>query len=280
MAYNLIVLYLISYSLMKLTLIITTYNWPKALFLVLESVKNQTLVPDEIIIADDGSSSETKTSINEFISNNDLNLIHIWQKDIGFRVARSRNNALKNSTGDYIVLIDGDVVLHKNFIQDHLVNSEFGYFVQGSRVLINEVESKKILSGKNMSFNFFSSGIKNRKNSIRSKLLSTLFSNKKNHIQGIKSCNLAFFREDCMNVNGFNNDFKGWGREDSEFVVRLINNGLKRKNLRFNAIQFHLWHNENNRQMLNKNNLLLEKAINDSLVRCDNGIDRVNDYES
>jgi glycosyltransferase involved in cell wall biosynthesis len=280
MAYNLIVLYLISYSLMKLTLIITTYNWPKALFLVLESVKNQTLVPDEIIIADDGSSSETKTSINDFISNNDLNLIHIWQKDNGFRVARSRNNALKNSTGDYIILIDGDVVLHKNFIQDHLVNSEFGYFVQGSRVLINDVESKKILSGKNMSFHFFSPGIKNRKNSIRSKLLSTLFSNKKNHIQGIKSCNLAFFREDCMNVNGFNNDFKGWGREDSEFVVRLINNGLKRKNLRFNAIQFHLWHNENNRQMLNKNNLLLEKAINDSLVRCDNGIDRVNDYES
>jgi glycosyltransferase involved in cell wall biosynthesis len=280
MAYNLIVLYLISYWLMKLTLIITTYNWPKALFLVLESVKNQTLVPDEIIIADDGSSSETKKSITEFISNNDLNLIHIWQKDIGFRAARSRNNALKNSTGDYIILIDGDMVLHKNFIQDHSTNSEFGYFVQGSRVLINEIESKKILSRKKISFNFFSSGLKNRKNSIRSKLLSKLFSNKKNNLRGIKSCNLAFFRQDCMNINGFNNDFEGWGREDSEFVVRLINSGLKRKNLRFNAIQFHIWHNENNREMLYKNNLILEKTINNSLVRCKNGIDKVNDYES
>jgi glycosyltransferase involved in cell wall biosynthesis len=265
---------------MKLTLIITTYNWPKALFLVLESVKNQTLVPDEIIIADDGSSSETKKSITEFISNNDLNLIHIWQKDIGFRAARSRNNALKNSTGDYIILIDGDMVLHKNFIQDHSTNSEFGYFVQGSRVLINEIESKKILSRKKISFNFFSSGLKNRKNSIRSKLLSKLFSNKKNNLRGIKSCNLAFFRQDCMNINGFNNDFEGWGREDSEFVVRLINSGLKRKNLRFNAIQFHIWHNENNREMLYKNNLILEKTINNSLVRCKNGIDKVNDYES
>ena len=83
-----------------------------------------------------------------------------------------------------------------------------------------------------------------------------------------------------MNINGFNNEFEGWGREDSEFVVRLMNSGVKRKNLRFNAIQYHLWHNENSRDMLNENNYILEDTINNSLIRCKNGINMVNDYES
>ena len=91
---------------------------------------------------------------------------------------------------------------------------------------------------------------------------------------------MAFFRKDCININGFNNEFEGWGREDSEFVVRLLNSGIKRKNLRFSAIQYHLWHNENSRNMLQKNNNILDETINNSLVRCKNGISMVNDYES
>ena len=265
---------------MKLTLIITTYNWPESLFLVFESIKRQTVHPDEVIIADDGSTKKTRDLINNFKKYSNLKIIHSWQEDIGFRAARSRNIAISKSSGDYIILIDGDMILHAKFVEDHIAHSEFGYFVQGSRTLLSEKQTKEALAKKIINFSFFSNELKNRKNSIHSKLLSLIFSNKKNHLRSIKSCNLAFYAKGCLNINGFNNELEGWGREDSEFVVRLINSGIKRKSIRFCAIQYHLWHNENNRGSLNRNDSILEVAINNEMKWCKNGINSIKNDES
>jgi glycosyltransferase involved in cell wall biosynthesis len=259
---------------MKLTLIITTYNWPESLLLVMESVEHQSILPYEIIIADDGSTEKTKDLINNFNKKSKLNVFHSWQDDIGFRASRSRNKAISKAAGEYIVLIDGDTILHTDFIKDHISNAEFGFFVQGSRALLSEEKTKKILFNKVIKFSFFSFGLMNRKNSIHSKLLSEIFVNKKNNLRGIKSCNMAFYKNDCLNINGFNNDFEGWGREDSEFVVRLFNSGIVRKNIRFNAIQFHLWHFENSRALLKKNDVILNSSINSNSKWCNNGIDK------
>ena len=265
---------------MRLSLIITTYNWPDSLVLTLKSIENQTISPDEIIIADDGSTYETQEVIDKFQKDSELNIIHSWQEDMGFRAAKSRNKAIVKSTGDYIILIDGDMILHHKFIQDHISQAQSGYFIQGSRVLLSEEETKRTLVEKKIKFSFFSVGLKNRKNGIYSKFLSKIFSNKKSYLRGIKSCNMAFYRQDCFNINGFNNEFKGWGREDSEFAVRLLNSGIKRKNIRFNAIQFHLWHKENNKISLDKNNLILQNAINNRIHWCENGINLVESNES
>ena len=259
---------------MHLTLIITTYNWPDALVLVLKSIESQTITPDEVIVADDGSTAETKAVVSKFQEDSNLNIIHSWQKDKGFRAAKSRNKAIVKSSGDYIILVDGDVILHRKFIQDHINNAQANYFVQGSRVLLTEDETNKILDSKRISFSFFSSGLKNRKNAIHSNLMSKFFSTKKNYIHGIKTCNMGFYKQDCININGFNNDFEGWGREDSEFIVRLLNSGINRKNVHFNAIQFHLWHKDNSRESLERNNLILKEAINNRIKWCDNGINR------
>jgi predicted glycosyltransferase involved in capsule biosynthesis len=91
---------------------------------------------------------------------------------------------------------------------------------------------------------------------------------------------MAFYKNDCLNINGFNNDFEGWGREDSEFVVRLINNGVMRKNIHFNAIQFHLWHKENSRKSLEKNDEMLNDSIINRISWCENGINLMNKNES
>ena len=259
---------------MRLTLIITTYNWPDSLVLVLKSIEGQTIIPDEVIIADDGSSAETKAVISKYQKDSDLNIIHSWQEDKGFRVAESRNKAIVKSRSDYIILVDGDMILHHKFIQDHIKNAQANYFVQGSRVLLTKVKSKKILDIRKIDFSFFSSGLKNRKNAIRSNLLSKIFSSKKNYLKGIKSCNIAFFKDDCIKVNGFNEDFIGWGREDSEFVVRLLNSGINRKTLRFNAVQYHLWHPQNKQESLRTNNLLLKLAIENNIKYCESGINR------
>ena len=260
---------------MKLTLIITTYNWPESLFLVLQSIKRQTVLPFEVIIADDGSTDITKKLIYKWNKNSSINIIHSWQEDLGFRAARSRNKAILKSSGDYIVLIDGDMILHPKFIQDHIEIAERGFFVQGSRVLLSENLTKKTLSENIYNFSFFSFGIKNRKNALHSKLFYKLFSRKINNLSAIRSCNMGFYLKDCININGFDNNFEGWGREDSEFAVRMMNAGINRKNVRFAAIHFHLWHNENSRLALKHNDDILQNSINNNIKWCQNGINSI-----
>ena len=103
---------------MKCSLIISTYNWPEALDLVLKSVLRQTTMPSKVIIADDGSKAETRLLVEEYKKIFSVPLIHVWQEDNGFRLATIRNKAISNSNFTYIIQIDGDVILNKNFIKD------------------------------------------------------------------------------------------------------------------------------------------------------------------
>jgi len=256
---------------MRVSLIITTYNRPDALNLVLKSVNSQSKQPDEIIIADDGSGNTTKSCIEDFKKKSSLKVIHSWQEDRGFRVARSRNKAIAKTNFEYIILIDGDVMLHKKFIEDHLKHAQSGFFVQGTRVLLSQ-NTSKILISKKKNLSFFLTGLKNRKNAIYSTVLSKIFLKNKNSLHNIKTCNFAFFKADCLKVNGFNNEIEGWGREDSEFVARMMNRGVCRKNVRFNMIQFHLWHPLSSRATLKKNDLILKETINNKINWCENGI--------
>jgi glycosyltransferase involved in cell wall biosynthesis len=257
---------------MQISLIVTTYNRPDALLLVLKSVENQVMKPLELIIADDGSDHRTKKIIDLFKAKSYLNIIHSFQNDHGFRAARSRNKAIAKAKGDYIILVDGDMILQSKFVQDHFRNAKPGFFIQGSRVLVSELHTKKTINDRKVSLNFFSQGIKNRKNAIHSNILAKFFSVKGNYLRGIKTCNFSFYRKDCILVNGFNNDFEGWGREDSDFALRLMNTGIKRNTLRFNAIQYHLWHEEASRSSISFNSNLLQKVINENTIYCDNGI--------
>jgi glycosyltransferase involved in cell wall biosynthesis len=259
---------------MRVSLIVTTYNRPEALLLVLESIRKQSIQPSEVIIADDGSEDTTKSLIDEFRKSTKLKIIHSYQEDLGFRVSESRNRAISIASSEYVVLIDGDMILHSEFIHDHVINVQHGYFIQGSRVLLSPNKTEKIIKTKEIAFHFLSYGIKNRFNAIHSNLLSKLFSNRRNYLKSIRTCNMSFFRQDCIDVNGFNNEFKGWGREDSEFVVRLFNKGINRKTLKFSAIQYHLWHDEVNRKSLLKNDLLLQKVVDDNLDWCELGINK------
>jgi len=259
---------------MRVSLIITTYNRPEVLSLIFKSIEDQTICPDEIIIADDGSGNSTKECVEDFQRSSSISIIHSWQEDRGFRAAKSRNKAIAKSNYEYIILIDGDVILHEKFIENHLKHAEKNFFVQGQRVLVNESITKKIINNQYKNLFLFSRGLKNRKNAIYSAFLSKIFLTRKNVLNGIKTCNLAFYKSDCINVNGFNNEIEGWGREDSEFVARLFNNNVCRKNIHFNMIQFHLWHQDSSREVLQKNNIILQKAIESKLNWCDNGINQ------
>ena len=258
---------------MKVSLILTTYNWPEALELSLLSVFKQSRFPDEIIIADDGSTNETKKLIEKLQTKSPVPLIHSWQKDNGFRLARSRNLAIVKSTSPYIIIADGDMILHPYFIEDHLRCMEQGAFLQGSRVILDRAYSSSLLQEIDTRINIFSNHVTNTLNGIYLPHLSKFIchKNRRSH-KGIRGCNFSFFKEDIIRVNGFNEEFTTWGREDSEFVERLYNTGVRRKNLKFSGIQYHLYHKEGASN--NQNDTILQQAIDGKLTWCKNGIDK------
>jgi glycosyltransferase involved in cell wall biosynthesis len=254
------------------SMIITTYNWKEALEVALLSAFAQTVLPDEIIVADDGSGPETKILVEQLAGSAPIPVIHSWQKDRGFRLARSRNRAIARASGGYIILIDGDVALEKHFVEDHLAFCRPGFFIQGTRVLLDKDLSAKVLERKAMVQAFCHKGVKNKKNCLRSPLLARMFSFTSRSLVGIKTCNFAFYKKDAIAVNGFNEEFVGWGREDSEFIVRLLNSGIKRQNMKFKGLVYHLYHSMNDRTRLKHNDHILQQTITRKLVWCEKGI--------
>lgn len=259
---------------MKISVVITTYNWEEALEVSLRSAFAQTVYPDEIIVADDGSTDKTRELIKTLNRDAPIPILHSWQENKGFRLARSRNRAIARAQGDYIILIDGDVVLEKHFIEDHLKFCRPGCFIQGTRVLLNRPLSQEVLARKAMSPDFCHKGVENKKNCIRSNLMAQLFSFTSKSMVGVKTCNFAFHKCDAVAVNGFNEEFIGWGREDSEFIVRLLNNGVRRKNMKFNGLVYHLYHPMNDRSRLKENDKILQQTIEQRLIWCEKGLDQ------
>jgi len=257
------------------SLIITTYNWKEALTVVLHSVNQQSHLPTEVIIADDGSRPDTKERIDQLAKIMTYPIIHVHQEDDGFQVSRIRNRAIAAASSDYIISIDGDMMLHRHFIKDHLSIAKENTFVQGGRVIMNESLTASILLQPERipNIHFFSKKIKNQKNALRSHVLKQLFANiTTNNLKRIRGCNQAFWRDDLIRINGFNEAFQGWGREDSDICLRLNNNHVNRINLKFSGIAYHLFHREAERSSLPTNDEILERAIREKQTYCERGL--------
>jgi glycosyltransferase involved in cell wall biosynthesis len=263
----------VMHKVMDCSLIICTYNWPEALKLVLSSALFQSVEPNEIIIADDGSSKTTAIVIEDLAKSTSIPIIHSWQKDNGCRISHSRNRAIAKSNFEYIIMIDGDTVLHYDFIKDHKRFACKKVYIQGSRALLQSKLTSKILSKSEFSKPvFFSEDSKNKINLLRLPLISKLMSYIKNqNLNRIRGCNYSIFREDILEVNGFNEKITTWGREDSEFVQRLFNNGVKKQHLKFSGIQYHLYHDEKSHNSINDN--ILKDTILKNSIWCKSGID-------
>lgn len=258
------------------SLIIATYNWAAALELVLMSVQKQVLLPNEVIIADDGSTEETKLLIQKFQSNFPVPLIHVWHKDDGFRLSAIRNKAIIKASFDYIIQIDGDVILHKHFIKGHIKMARKNVFLRGSRVLLSDSFSKKILQNKIIRFSWYNFGVSNRMNSLYLPFLTKLFKSSTSDSLKVatsaRGCNMSFWKADLIKVNGYNEVMTGWGREDSEISVRLINVGINRQIIKFDAIQYHIYHPFHSKEEVNKNHQVLENVIQKKIVYCQEGL--------
>lgn len=258
----------------KYALLISTYNWPDALRLVLKSVASQSCLPDEILIADDGSTDETRNLIETLAKDIRVPVRHFWQEDIGFRKAKILNKAIASSTADYIIQIDGDCILHPSFIADHINAAQKGSYLYGSRVNILPEFVAGVLKSGQIAFNLFSKEIKNKTRTLHIPLISKLYKPHQGISKKFRGCNVSFWREGFIAVNGYNEDYEGWGREDSDLVIRMGNNGVKARRLRYAGILYHIHHKVNSKHAFEINNKMQDEVIRNKVTRIENGVDQ------
>ncbi len=262
---------------MTCSLIISTYNRPDALAVCLESVRNLAVYPDEVIVGDDGSTEETRMVVERFQKDFPVTLKYIWQPDLGFRLAMIRNKCIAAAVGDYIIQIDGDIFLHPMFVADHLRNARPGHFLKGGRVQLDSCRSKQICeSGKIPWIHFLSSGIEaKRPNALRfSNLAVYLAPRYRKNRDNVLGCNMSFYKKDLVAVNGYDEDFSGWGGEDLDISFRLRNAGVGKRYLKFCALAYHLWHREAPMDRSSANHAMAYSHRDKSLIRCEHGLDQ------
>jgi len=240
-------------------IILTTYNRPDFLEAVLRSVEQQTIHPQEIIVADDGSSPITTELLGNYVQR--LPIKHCWLPDNSFRAARSRNIAITKSKSKYLIFVDGDMLLPPTFVENHLRLSQPGKIVAGNRVLLSKDATKRLLNRADQKAHLYA--FKSMKFlQLRLGKLRDLIGN---DWKKVRTCNLSLFKDDILKAEGFDESFIGWGREDSDFIVRCIHNGFRIRNGRFAITCAHLWHEESPRFTLSHNEVRLNLTLSERL---------------
>lgn len=255
------------------TLLVATYNWPEALGAILRSVAAQTLLPREVVIADDGSGEPTRALVRSFTAGFPVPIRHVWQPDEGFRAGQIRNKAVAASSGEYVVQIDGDMVLHPEFLRDHVEAARPGRFIGGSRVVLGPEATRRVIAGGPRP-GPFSADERNRLNAVRLPALGRALARvvTPRSLASIRGCNMSYWRSDFLAVNGYDEAYVGWGREDTDLVVRLHQHGLERTFFKLRGIAYHLYHDEKSRSQLARNDELLRRAQVGRSPRCERGV--------
>ena len=263
-----------------ISLVIATYNWPEALQAVIEACFRQSDRNFEIIVADDGSREPTRLLVEDLIRRSPVPMRHVWQPDDGFRLAMARNRGILASTGAYIVAMDGDCVPQRDFVARHRRLAERGCMVTGSRILLNQAFSARVLAegldlqslGLADTLRLRAQGGINKAAPLVVKLPDVGRRRPRFSFRRIKGCNMAFWRSDLDRVNGFDESFRGWGHEDADIVVRLFHAGVLRKDGAYATEVFHLWHREAQRDQATSNKRLVDERLANQTTQAATGL--------
>jgi glycosyltransferase involved in cell wall biosynthesis len=263
-----------------ISVIVTTYNRADALAAVLRSLARQTDQDFEVVVADDGSTAATGQLIEAWKAKVGHRLEYVWHEDRGFRAAEIRNRAILASRGAYCIFLDGDCIARPDFVAIHRRLAEPGWFVTGNRILLSRDLTAKVLHEKLSpeAWSFLGwlaerwHGGVNRLSALLRLPLGPLRRLRQRAWRGARSCNLAIWRRDLDRVDGFDADYSGWGKEDSDIIVRLLRAGVRRKDGTFATGVIHLWHPESDRSALPENERKLAGVVDSDRVRAQRGL--------
>ena len=266
---------------MRAELVISTYEKPRHLAVVLAALALQRRLPDRVCLADDGSGAETATVIADFAARHpQIKLRHCHHADQGFRKNLILNRAIDSSECEYLIFIDDDCVMHPGFIARHLELADPRRFLSGSVIRLNaEVTAQVLARGFAVWDNGRLGGWQPQNLSERLKaqplpvgvmaVLDWLSPVRCNWAGG----NASAFRAALLAVNGFDETMR-YGGEDKELGVRLRNSGLTGRHLRYTAPLYHLDHGRGyvDPDLKRKNRAMIHAARKTGKVWTENGL--------
>jgi glycosyltransferase involved in cell wall biosynthesis len=263
-----------------ISVIVTTYEREDALDAVLRSLSGQTDRQFEVVVADDGSGLATTAVVEQWKARLGVPLLKVWHTHRDFRAGEIRNRAVLASRGDYCIFLDGDCLARTDFITTHRRLAESGWFVTGNRALLSPALTDVVLRDRIEPERWgLLEWVRQRRELGINRLapvlrlpLGPLRKFRPRAWEGARSCNLAVWRADLDRVDGFDADFSGWGKEDSDLLVRLLHAGLRRKDGGFATGVLHLWHPEADRAGLAANESRLEHVLDSNRVRAERGM--------
>jgi cellulose synthase/poly-beta-1,6-N-acetylglucosamine synthase-like glycosyltransferase len=273
---------------MNITVIISVYKDTQALEFILDSLNNQTYLDFNILISEDCESYEMKKFISNY--NSKVLISHISQKDISWRKNKALNNAIRNSTGDYLIFLDGDIIPYSNFIEMHQLLAEKNKYLSGRRVELGPFFSK-LIRKKIISYTliekyyllFFifinidkarhsEEGILLKPNSYLEKIVNK----KKRKNMMLVGCNFSCWKKDLEKINGFDEDYNSPSvGEDVDLSWRFKYFNITTKSVRYIANTFHLYHTRNWNGALERNNKIMKIKMNKKEYICLNGINNI-----
>lgn len=264
----------------KASVIIAVYKDVEALHCILLALTRQTESNFEVIVAEDGECP----AIADYIANQaprSLNLRHLTQEDKGFRKTRSVNRAIANAQAPYLIFLDGDCIPHSRLIEMHLRHAEPARICTARRVYLGPKESTKIRKSPQLAqqyenrMRFFLraiplhlDGIRDYEVGFASAFLHNLA---KNRQVGIMGCNFSCYKSDIEKINGYNEDLPGIGGEDDDLEWRFNGLGMFTKNIKFQAVTYHLYH-DSRRQDTEVNMAISRRNRENKEFVCKNGI--------
>ncbi|PQO33175.1 hypothetical protein C5Y96_09970 [Blastopirellula marina] len=246
---------------MKSSVIVTTHNRSYYLDKVLHGYVHQTVKPHQVVIADDGSTDDTPEIIQKHQQQADFPIVHAWHPFSGMpQISKARNAATRQCTGEYLIYTDGDCIPGPMFVADHQRLAKQGYFTQGRRNFLN-YKAFETFHGTENTWQLFKHWLNGGLTKLHLLVRIPGLAVRSRGMKGIRGCNIATWRSDVEAINGWNEEFVGFWREDSEFITRLMRTGVKRQNALYSAILFHMEHEKFfNQEDFDRNNAIWEKS--------------------
>lgn len=267
---------------LTISVIVSTYNRPDALDMVLSALTEQDYPHYEVVLADDGSTETTAALARGHRLGQRRPLHHVWQPDEGFRKAQIHNQAILKASGQYVVFLDGDCVPRPAWLSRHATLAQEHRFVTGTKIKLSQAFTEEVVSKRlpvNRATRREGVWMRLTKRANHMRYFFSLPDGPWRHYKPRSSrrmygCNMAVWRRDLMVVGGFDERYEGWGSEDRDLAARLINAGIFRKDGRWATDVMHLWHQEADRGRKNHNRRLLESVVRSGATRAVKGLEQ------
>lgn len=267
---------------MKIEVIMSAYNNVVDLNIVLDAYLMQKYNSYSLCVADDGSDSSVGKLVETF-KNKGMNIRHVWHKDRGYRRAKILNKAIQSSEAGYIIFTDSDCIPAPDFIADHKEAASKIHYTTGVRVYLKEDISNQLRLGILPTPKLFSTfwlllksiqgKVSKSEQAIRyPKWLLSFIIKVKKQMSSFGS-NIAMSRESLLKINGFDEDYEGWGCEDKDLLWRLEETGLTQQGEFGKCRQYHLHHKKTTENPMAKT--LYSQKQKTGHIECSNGIRKI-----